>query len=57
MGYYENPAIALLREITYGTITRKGIAWKEVNVICAIELADSVLLKKLKYFEVMLNIF
>ena len=44
-------------KITYGTITRKGIAWKEVNVICAIELADSVLLKKLKYFEVMLNIF
>ena len=35
------------------TIIQKRIAF----VMCAIQLADSLLLKKLNYFEIMLNIF
>ena len=41
----------------HGTIIRTGITCKKTLVICATQLAGGLLLKKLKYFEVMLNIF
>ena len=39
-----------------GTIIRTGITCKKIRVICATQLAGGLLLKKLKYFEVVLNI-
>ena len=41
----------------HGTIIRTGITCKKSLVICATQLAGSLLLKMLKYFEIMLNIF
>ena len=39
------------------TIIRTGITCKKILVVCATQLAGGLLLKKLKYCEVMLNIF
>ena len=39
------------------TIIRTGITCKKILVICATQLAGGLLLKKLKYPEVILNIF
>ena len=44
-------------QMHHGTIIRTGITCKKTLVICANQLAGGLLLKKLKYFEVMLNIF
>ena len=43
--------------LNHGTITRTRITCKKSLTICATQLAGSVLLKKLKYFEVILSIF
>ena len=40
-----------------GTIIRAGITCKKTKVTCATQFAGGLLLKKLKHFEVMLNIF
>ena len=41
----------------HGTVIRTGITCRKSHVICATQLAGDALLKKLKYFEVILNIF
>ena len=41
----------------HGTIIRTGITCKKIPCLCATQLAGGLLLKKLKYFQVMLNIF
>ena len=41
----------------HGTIIRTGITCREPLVICTTQLAGGLLVKKLKYFEIMLNIF
>ena len=43
--------------LSHGTIIRTGITCKKIPVICATQLAGGSLLKMLKYFEVILNIF
>ena len=44
-------------ECKHGTIIPTGIALRKSLVICATQLSSGLLLKKLKYFEVMLNNF
>ena len=43
--------------LNHGTIIRTRITCKKSLAICATQLAGSVLLKKLKYFVVILSIF
>ena len=43
--------------LNHRTIIQTGITCKKSLVICPTQLAVGLLLKKLKYFEVMLNIF
>ena len=44
-------------QLEHGIIIRTGITCKKIPVICATQLAGGLLLKNLKYFKVMLNIF
>ena len=46
----------ILRDSNYGTMIRKGVTYKK-SVICTTQFAVGLLLKILKYFEIMLNIF
>ena len=41
----------------HGIIIQTGIASKKIPSLCATQLAGGILLKKLKYYEVLFNIF
>ena len=47
----------LLKKPKHEITIQRGITCMKSFVICASQLGTGVLLKKLKYFEVMLNIF
>ena len=49
--------ITLVSLVLHGTITPTGITCKKIRVTCATQLAGGLLLKKLKYLDVILNIF
>ena len=47
----------LYLRLCHETVIRTGITCKKSLVICTSQLAGALLLKMLKYFEFMLNIF
>ena len=56
--FLSNPtAVTPTIDCFHGTIIRTGITCRKSLVICATQLAGGLLLKKLKYLKVMLNIF
>ena len=60
--FYKLTAVSLKQKflkvpLKHRTIIRTGITCKKPLVICVTQLAGGLLLKKLKCFEVMLNIF
>ena len=55
--YFDNFSTCLGLGLSYGTIIPTGITCKKIPCYCLTQLAGGLLLKKLKYFEVMLNIF